>query len=92
MYYGTADKSVPPIHADFWKSQYPKSVSQTLRLYENEGHDVQYRHWEQILVDMAGLGDKLIVCQKGKPKLVKTAAAEKLLASEKATLGLCLWQ
>ena len=92
MYYGTADKSVPPIHAEFWQKHYPKSVSQTLRIYENEGHDVQYRHWEQILVDMSGLGDKLIVCQSGKPKLVKTASAEKLLSSNKATLGLCLWQ
>jgi hypothetical protein len=27
-----------------------------LRGYRGEGHDVQYRHWEQILLDIAGLG------------------------------------
>jgi pimeloyl-ACP methyl ester carboxylesterase len=92
MYYGTADKSVPPVHAEFWKKHYPKSVSQTFRLYENEGHDVQYRHWEQILVDISGQGDKLIICRNDKPRLVKAESAEKLLSSGKATLGLCLWQ
>lgn len=91
MYYGTADKSVPPVHADFWKSHYPKSSSQTVRIYENEGHDVQYRHWEQILVDMAGLGQKLIICQGGQPQLLEAPEAEKLLSSKAATLGLCLW-
>jgi len=27
-----------------------------LRGYPGEGHDVQYRHWEQILRDVAGVG------------------------------------
>ncbi|MDR1545636.1 MAG: alpha/beta hydrolase [Deltaproteobacteria bacterium] len=90
MYYGTADKSVPPVHAEFWKRHYPKGA-QTLRLYQDEGHDVQYRHWDQILVDLAGLGDKTVVCRDGRPRLVKADAADKLLADGKATLGLCMW-
>jgi pimeloyl-ACP methyl ester carboxylesterase len=91
MYYGEADKIVPSAHAEFWTRHYPKSP-QTLRLYPGEGHDVQYRHWEQILIDMAGLGDKLIVCASDKSQLMDSGPAEKLLASGEASLGLCLWR
>jgi pimeloyl-ACP methyl ester carboxylesterase len=91
MYYGTADKSVPPIHAEFWEKHYPKS-DKTLRLYPDEGHDVQYRHWDQILVDMAGLKDRTLVCDGRRSRLVKSDRADKLVADGGATLGLCLWQ
>jgi hypothetical protein len=93
MYYGTADKSVPPIHAEFWKRHYPRSVSQTLRLYPNEGHDVQYRHWDQVLADMAvSTTDNLVVCWNGHPRVVRAAKAERLISAGRATLGLCMWR
>lgn len=92
MYYGTADTSVVMGHAEFWKKHYPASKSQTLRTYENEGHDVQYRHWDQILLDMAGQGDQTIICQKGEGKLVKPSEADKLVGAGEAILGLCSWQ
>ena len=34
-----------------------RSVAALRRAYPGEGHDVQYRHWDQILLDAAGLGD-----------------------------------
>ena len=58
-----------------------------VRLYEGEGHEVQYRHFDQILVDMAGMGDEIVVCRDGKAELVKED--EEL---GEATLGLCAWQ
>jgi hypothetical protein len=36
-----------------------------LRGYPGEGHDVQYRHWEQILLDIAGVGAVV----RGAPRL-----------------------
>ncbi|MDL2259857.1 alpha/beta hydrolase [Deltaproteobacteria bacterium OttesenSCG-928-K17] len=92
MYYGTADKSVTPSHADFWKKHYQNSASQTLRLYPDEGHDVQYRHWDQILLDMAGLGDKTLICQGDKAELAAPAEADKLVKDGKAIYGICAWK
>lgn len=93
MYYGTADKSVVMGHADFWKAHFARSQAQTLRVYPDEGHDVQYRHWDQILFDMAGQGDQTLICRKsGKAELVKPAEAEKLVGGGEATLGLCMWR
>jgi non-heme chloroperoxidase len=54
LYWGTDDDVVPPAHVVEWRR-----VVQTvaaLRAYPGEGHHVQYRHWEQILLDVAGLG------------------------------------
>ena len=61
------------------------------RLYEGEGHDVQYRHLDQVYVDMAGMANKLVVCRNGRTKLVKEGKAERLVAEGRATLGICAW-
>ena len=71
------------------QTNYP-NVKRT-RLYEGEGHDVQYRHLDQVLVDMAGMANELIVCRNGRTKLIEEAKAERLVAEGKATLGLCAW-
>ena len=76
-------------HVPYWQTNYP-NVRRT-RLYEGEGHDVQYRHLDQVLVDMAGLADQLVVCRNGRTKLVKERRAEQLVADGRATLGLCAW-
>lgn len=92
MYYGTADTSVTPSHADFWKKHYKNSQTQTLRIYEGEGHDVQYRHWDQILLDMAGPGDKVLICQNKTASLVSPDQAAEAVAAGSAILGLCAWR
>ena len=90
MYYGDADTTVTPVHADFWKQYYQKS-RHTLRLYAGEGHDVQYRHWEQILIDMSGLEDSVLVCRNGKAELHPSETASHLVNTNAATLGSCAW-
>lgn len=92
MYYGTADASVTPEHAGFWQKRYAGSKRQILRTYAGEGHDVQYRHWDQILLDIAGYGDKLLICEKGKASLEGPAEAVKKVANGTAIFGLCAWQ
>ena len=66
----------------------PNVVKQTV--YPGEGHTVQYRHWDQIIVDMAGHGDQTVVCKNGKTKTVPNAGAPAVLANG-GSLGLCAW-
>jgi pimeloyl-ACP methyl ester carboxylesterase len=54
LYWGSADEVVPIEHVAEWRRGLPRIAA--LRGYPGEGHDVQYRHWEQILLDVAGLG------------------------------------
>jgi pimeloyl-ACP methyl ester carboxylesterase len=54
LYWGAADEVVPVEHVREWRRILPRVAA--LRGYPGEGHDVQYRHWEQILLDVAGLG------------------------------------
>lgn len=54
IYWGTDDDVVPPAHVLEWRRVLGEVA--TLRAYPGEGHDVQYRHWEQILLDATGLG------------------------------------
>ena len=37
----------------------------------NGGHDVQCRHLDQILLDIAGAGDKILLCEGGVEKTAK---------------------
>jgi pimeloyl-ACP methyl ester carboxylesterase len=53
LYWGSADDVVPPAHAEAWRAVLGAPV--TLRLFEGETHDVQYAHWDQILLDAAGV-------------------------------------
>jgi hypothetical protein len=59
-----------------------------MREYAGEGHDVQYRHLDQILLDIAGYGDDVVVCANNKNKLI---TAEKVQATDNVRLGLCAW-
>ena len=54
LYWGADDDVVPVEHVLEWRRILPRVAA--LRGYHGEGHDVQYRHWEQILLDVAGLG------------------------------------
>jgi non-heme chloroperoxidase len=54
LYWGDNDDVVPPAHACEWRRALPSIAA--LRCYRGEAHDVQYVHWDQILLDVAGLG------------------------------------
>ncbi len=88
FYYGTADKLVPPSHGAFWGRQVEGKV--TYRTYPGEGHDVQYRHWDQLLLDVAGYGDRTLVCDSGRAHLVSGAPDPGKLPAGR-TLGICAW-
>lgn len=86
--YGEADKVVPPSQGEVWASKVAGKV--TFRRYPGEGHDVQYRHWDQVLLDVAGYGDQTLVCEKGRarllPRVVQAADLPKGTAA-----GVCAW-
>jgi non-heme chloroperoxidase len=88
LYYGSADTSVGPEHREYWETHFSNIAK--VNVYEGEGHDVQYRHWDQILVDMAGMDDRTLVCHRGRSKLLPAKAAVRLI-QKGATLGICGW-
>lgn len=89
IYHGEADTTVVPAHAAFWRSHYANVVA--TRLYPGEGHDVQYRHWGQILADLAYGRRRTLLCWRGQSRLVETREAGPLL-KRGATLDICAWQ
>ncbi|MCC6924427.1 alpha/beta hydrolase [Novosphingobium sp.] len=89
FYYGEADPAVPPAHGRYWAGKVAGKV--TFRSYPGEGHDVQYRHWDQLLLDVAGYGDRTLVCDSGRAHLVAGQVDPNRLAKGR-TLGVCAWQ
>lgn len=89
FYYGEADPLVPPSQGAYWAGKVAGKV--TFRRYPNEGHDVQYRHWDQLLLDVAGYGDQTLICQHGRSQLKVGLLAPAQLATG-ITLGTCAWQ
>lgn len=89
LYWGTDDDVVRPAHVETWRRALHGSL--TLRRYSGEGHDVQYRHWDQILVDAAGLGPRTLICDRGRTALVAIDEVNRRLAAG-ASLGLCAWR
>ncbi len=88
LYWGGSDTSVPVSVMAQWEAALPNVVKATV--YPDEGHTVQYRHWDQILADMAGYGDHTVACVNGHTRLVPNKKADAVLARG-ATLGLCAW-
>jgi non-heme chloroperoxidase len=89
FYYGEADPAVPPSHGQYWASKVKGTV--TFRSYPGEGHDVQYRHWDQVMLDVAGYGSRTLVCSNGKARLVPGLVKPASLGKG-STLGVCAWQ
>jgi hypothetical protein len=73
-----------------WRHHYPKA-SVVVRNYPQEGHDVQYRHLDQILLDMSNLSDDILICTEGEQHQVTGSELDNYL-DQGAHLGLCLWQ
>ncbi len=90
LYYGADDTTTAPdVNIPIWESMFPNIAN--VRIYEGLGHDTQYRHWDQIMVDMStGRTDQILICDGGKTKVVSEAKAEKALAKG-AGLGMCGW-
>lgn len=88
FYYGEADPLVPPSDGAYWASRVAANV--TFHRYPGEGHDVQYRHWDQVLLDVAGYGDRTLVCKRGHARMMKLQEVATALTSG-ATLGICAW-
>ncbi|MGV2917217.1 alpha/beta fold hydrolase [Streptomyces alfalfae] len=95
LYGGEKDTTVPPETLKAWQRELPEA--RKVRTYADSGHDVQYRHWDQILVDMAGHDDRTVVCKdggKGKgghTRVLVAQEADRLLDKGRATLGSCAW-
>lgn len=87
--YGEADRLVPPAQGEFWAGKVAGTV--TFRRYPGEGHDVQYRHWDQVLLDVAGHGEETLVCTRGRAKLLAGVIQAADLPKGTAP-GVCAWQ
>lgn len=89
VYTGKKDTTVPPATQARWNTALPGKP--TVRTYGDSGHDVQYRHWDQILLDAAGYADRSAVCTGRKTRVLPHKEAER--AVEKgATQGSCAWR
>jgi non-heme chloroperoxidase len=89
LYWGAVDPLVPPSVMQVWQAALGSKVARAT-VYPNEGHTVQYRHWDQTLADIAGFGDHTVVCTRGRTRLVPERSASRLL-ERGARLGLCAW-
>jgi non-heme chloroperoxidase len=89
LYWGETDTAVPPSVMEVWRAALGAKVTRAT-VYPGEGHTVQYRHWDQILADIAGFGDHTVICHAGRTRLVPERRAHRLLARG-ASLGLCAW-
>lgn len=85
LYWGGADEVVPVAVMEQWQAALPNVVRATV--YEGQGHTVQYRHWDQVLTDIAGLGDHTVVCRDGQTLLVGNAEV-----AQDDFLGNCAWK
>ncbi len=81
--WGGEDELVPVSVLEEWREGVSEVAKATV--YPGEGHTVQYRHWDQILVDLAGLEGQTVICRDDKTVLVPDAEAIE------APLGICAW-
>ncbi|MFH8608326.1 alpha/beta fold hydrolase [Streptomyces sp. NPDC018029] len=89
LYGGEKDTTVPAATLKTWRDALPGGAK--VRSYADSGHDVQYRHWDQILVDLAGHGDRTVVCKGDHTRVLMARDADRLVDRGKATLGSCAW-
>lgn len=88
IYQGGADPLVKMDQAEYWRAHFPNIAS--FRVFPGEGHDVQYRHWDQVLIELAGFTDRTILCEGSRTHAVPTTEADARVAKG-ATLGICAW-
>lgn len=88
VYLGLQDRVLASVNPEDWLAAYPNADVQ-VRTYPNGGHDVQYRHLDQILLDMAGKGSQILVCEEGVEKMV---SPDSIPGRDPSSIGLCTWQ
>jgi pimeloyl-ACP methyl ester carboxylesterase len=88
LYWGSADDLVPTEHMQRWARALENVVA--MRVYEGEGHEIPYRHWDQILADIAFLGGRIVVAHDGKTLLVEESQLD-AWRDRGAPLGLAAW-
>ena len=74
VYLGLQDDVLSSVNPDDWYSAYP-NADVTVRTYPDGGHDVQYRHLDQILLDISGQGDRILVCENGQQRMIDPSEA-----------------
>jgi non-heme chloroperoxidase len=85
LYYGNEDTKVPLAYADQWAERFPNVVAD--RRFPGDAHDVQYRHWGQVLVDIASPEHPLtLFCRSGRPHVADAADVP-----PDAVLDSCAW-
>lgn len=85
LYYGDEDTKVPSAYADQWAERFPNVVAD--RRFPGDAHDVQYRHWGQVLVDIASPEHPLtLFCRSGRPHVADAADVPR-----DAVLDSCAW-
>ncbi|PRZ41690.1 pimeloyl-ACP methyl ester carboxylesterase [Antricoccus suffuscus] len=89
LYWGTEDAAVPIAYMEHWASLL--SNVRARRVYEGEGHDVQYRHWDQIIADVATLDDKILISDADGTRLIDGSAVPAALENG-GWLGLQPWK
>lgn len=89
VYAGLSDAVLGAQSLEVWRDVFPQAAV-TIRAYPDEGHDIQYRHLDQILLDLAGYGDQTLVCKKGIAELIPNSSTKAVL-KQGAQLGLCAW-
>lgn len=89
LYWGGADEVIPPVHIRAWRSALGPAVA--TRCYPGEGHDMHYRHWDQILCDVAGHSPRVLVSRDGAGALLEPDEARRALHTG-AVLGLPGWR
>jgi non-heme chloroperoxidase len=89
-YYGAKDTTVPYSQRDAWVAAYSSSSKVTQRNYPDGVHDVQYRHWDQILLDVAGYGDYLVIAYHGRTNVIPQSQWPRYQARG-AILGMQAW-
>ena len=90
-YYGAKDPSVPYAERDKWVAAFTSSRKITQRNYPDRVHDVQYRHYDQILLDVAGYGDYRIIGFKGQTRVIPQAKWPSF-RKRGAILGIWAWK
>jgi len=90
-YYGAKDPSVSYAERDKWVAAFTSSRKITQRNYPDRVHDVQYRHYDQILLDVAGYGDYRIIGFKGQTRVIPQAKWPSF-RKRGAILGIWAWK
>ncbi|MDN5790249.1 MAG: alpha/beta hydrolase [Micrococcales bacterium] len=90
LYWGDRDTAVPLDHLRRWEAALP--VDPLTRIYTGEGHDIQYRHWDQIMADVAFLGNRVVVTTAQGATMLQTPARAAAVIAAGGTLGLAAWR